>query len=197
MTGRQFPNIRSHVDISKQLSQNQSPQGPTQLPTLCIQALKKPCYCTKSSHSFLHPQRHGISIGSSHQLETFTELPTSKHFYISLRSLVESIDKSQRTNLPLESEALYLKLILKVKTLFSHEPSCPHKSDNLDKSPGFREVWRTLCSPGPLNKLNYLTLQHLHRLTASKPGRKVGAQLADENVLGRGPELSHPCGGGS
>lgn len=74
----------------------------------------------------------------------FTELPTLKPFYISLRSLVESVAKSQSTNLPLENESLILKLLLKKKALFSHEPSCPHKFDNLDKSPGFGEVWRTL-----------------------------------------------------
>lgn len=91
----------------------------------------------------------------------FTELPTLKHFYISLPSLVESVAKSQSTNLPLKSESLILKLILKEKALFSHEQSCSHKLDNLDKSLGFGKVWRTLCSPGPLNKLNQTELFNL------------------------------------
>lgn len=103
-----------------------------------------------------------------------TELPTLKHFnFFFLCSLVKFVAKSQSTSLPLDSEPLILKLILKEKEVFSPERSCSHKLDNLDKSLGFGKVWRTLCRPRPLNKLNCLTLSSLHS-SHHKPSWKVG-----------------------
>lgn len=93
---------------------------------------------------------------------------------MSLHSLVESVAKSQSTSLPLESEFLILKLILKEKALFSPEGSCSHKLDNLDKSLEFGKICRTLCRPRPLNKLNCLTLSSFHN-SHHKPSWKVGA----------------------
>lgn len=72
VTGRQFPNIQYHTEVSKQLSQNQRRQSPAQLSTMCNKPWKSSTNAMKAhaqvkqnrkqNTSFLHLLGYVTSI---------------------------------------------------------------------------------------------------------------------------------------